>query len=218
MALLEATNTLLDFDLLQNSVSLALSPLSPVSSAPSSDSSIVPCGLGSSDDESNMTSLVTASLEQIHYNRQLDYLNPPSGTDVSLTSSSNSSPLQDDQFMDFDIDEFASGFEMGVFSPQSENSHAESVVLPKKADDKTAKQTKEGRRRTPRPTSANNSLPPCRICADAASGFHYGVNSCEACKRFFRRALKRKRNFKCRGWSVCVCVCVCVCACGFAFV
>ncbi|XP_076457521.1 nuclear hormone receptor E75-like [Babylonia areolata] len=50
-----------------------------------------------------------------------------------------------------------------------------------------------------RATSSNNNLPPCRICADAASGFHYGVNSCEACKRFFRRALKRKRHFKCKG-------------------
>jgi Zinc finger, C4 type (two domains) len=25
-------------------------------------------------------------------------------------------------------------------------------------------------------------LPPCRICAEKASGFHYGVNTCEACK------------------------------------
>lgn len=25
-------------------------------------------------------------------------------------------------------------------------------------------------------------LPPCRVCGDRASGFHYGVNTCEACK------------------------------------
>lgn len=25
-------------------------------------------------------------------------------------------------------------------------------------------------------------LPPCRICGDRASGFHYGANTCEACK------------------------------------
>ena len=25
-------------------------------------------------------------------------------------------------------------------------------------------------------------LPPCRICNDKASGFHYGLNTCEACK------------------------------------
>lgn len=28
-------------------------------------------------------------------------------------------------------------------------------------------------------------LPPCRICGDKASGFHYGANTCEACKVVF---------------------------------
>ena len=28
-------------------------------------------------------------------------------------------------------------------------------------------------------------LPPCRICHRKASGFHYGVNTCEACKVCF---------------------------------
>jgi hypothetical protein len=28
-------------------------------------------------------------------------------------------------------------------------------------------------------------LPPCRVCGGKASGFHYGVNTCEACKVCF---------------------------------
>ena len=25
-------------------------------------------------------------------------------------------------------------------------------------------------------------LPPCKVCGEKSSGFHYGVNTCEACK------------------------------------
>ena len=30
--------------------------------------------------------------------------------------------------------------------------------------------------------TVGTELPPCRICGDKASGLHYGVNTCEACK------------------------------------
>ena len=30
--------------------------------------------------------------------------------------------------------------------------------------------------------SSESILPPCRICAEKASGLHYGVNTCQACK------------------------------------
>lgn len=36
----------------------------------------------------------------------------------------------------------------------------------------------------------------CRICGDKASGFHYGVHSCEGCKGFFRRTLKKNLNYR----------------------
>ncbi|XP_059172955.1 uncharacterized protein LOC131953667 [Physella acuta] len=46
-------------------------------------------------------------------------------------------------------------------------------------------------------------LPPCLVCGNSASGLHFGVNSCEACNEFFRRALKRKRSSSCPNDGAC---------------
>ncbi|XP_005093497.3 uncharacterized protein LOC101859690 [Aplysia californica] len=46
---------------------------------------------------------------------------------------------------------------------------------------------------------AKCELPPCRVCKDTAAGFHYGANTCEACKGFFHRSLRRKGEYKCIG-------------------
>lgn len=40
-------------------------------------------------------------------------------------------------------------------------------------------------------------FPPCCVCGGKASGLHYGVNSCEACKGFFRRYIIRNEEYKC---------------------
>ncbi|KAH9519242.1 hypothetical protein Btru_075036 [Bulinus truncatus] len=46
-------------------------------------------------------------------------------------------------------------------------------------------------------------LPPCRVCGDDGAGFHYGVNTCEACKGFFHRSLKVFSMYRCSGNGSC---------------
>lgn len=43
----------------------------------------------------------------------------------------------------------------------------------------------------------------CRVCGDTASGNHFGVQSCEACKSFFRRSIRANARYACRGNRSC---------------
>ncbi|KAL4225726.1 Estrogen receptor [Mactra antiquata] len=46
-------------------------------------------------------------------------------------------------------------------------------------------------------------LPPCKVCAAEATGYHFGVITCEACKAFYRRSLLRNRPAKCKNNGQC---------------
>ncbi|XP_067877732.1 steroid hormone receptor ERR1 isoform X3 [Heterodontus francisci] len=43
----------------------------------------------------------------------------------------------------------------------------------------------------------------CLVCGDVASGYHYGVASCEACKAFFKRTIQGSIEYSCPAASDC---------------
>ncbi|XP_057553262.1 nuclear receptor subfamily 1 group I member 2 [Hippopotamus amphibius kiboko] len=43
----------------------------------------------------------------------------------------------------------------------------------------------------------NEDLQICRVCGDKATGYHFNVMTCEGCKGFFRRAMKRNARLRC---------------------
>lgn len=45
--------------------------------------------------------------------------------------------------------------------------------------------------------------PQCKVCGDESSGFHYGVDSCEGCKGFFRRCITQGMTHKCANEEKC---------------
>ncbi|VDL78324.1 unnamed protein product [Nippostrongylus brasiliensis] len=52
--------------------------------------------------------------------------------------------------------------------------------------------------------SALSSEGLCAICGDKATGKHYGAVSCDGCKGFFRRTIRKRHAYSCRFSRNCV--------------
>ncbi|CAL8365837.1 unnamed protein product [Arctogadus glacialis] len=55
---------------------------------------------------------------------------------------------------------------------------------------------------SPGPMLAQKRL--CAICGDRSSGKHYGVYSCEGCKGFFKRTVRKDLSYTCRDLKECL--------------
>ncbi|XP_054719124.1 hepatocyte nuclear factor 4-alpha-like [Uloborus diversus] len=53
----------------------------------------------------------------------------------------------------------------------------------------------------PQPAAAQQL---CAICGDRATGKHYGASSCDGCKGFFRRSVRKNHVYSCRFQRACV--------------
>ncbi|XGW22292.1 hypothetical protein V3C99_004932 [Haemonchus contortus] len=56
------------------------------------------------------------------------------------------------------------------------------------------------------PAASSNSegiVADCVVCGDKSSGKHYGQFSCEGCKSFFKRSIRRSLSYACRGSKNC---------------
>lgn len=52
-------------------------------------------------------------------------------------------------------------------------------------------------------SAVNMSVELCLVCSDRASGRHYGAISCEGCKGFFKRSIRKQLAYQCRGTMNC---------------
>ncbi|GFO27501.1 retinoic acid receptor rxr-alpha [Plakobranchus ocellatus] len=59
------------------------------------------------------------------------------------------------------------------------------------------------RKEKPENIQAQEGQELCRVCGDLSNGIHFGVFTCEGCKKFFRRGLKEHTTYVCKEHGMC---------------
>ncbi|XP_026843836.1 transcription factor HNF-4 homolog isoform X1 [Drosophila persimilis] len=84
-----------------------------------------------------------------------------------------------------------------VYSPNNNHSGGGSSSGGAGAGGATSQQQQLQQQQTQSPTV-------CAICGDRATGKHYGASSCDGCKGFFRRSVRKNHQYTCRFSRNCV--------------
>ncbi|KAM8725974.1 estrogen receptor 2a isoform 1-T2 [Acanthopagrus schlegelii] len=86
-----------------------------------------------------------------------------------------------------------------VQSPWVELSPLDNVLTSSKSARRRSQESEEGEVSS----GGKADLHFCAVCHDYASGYHYGVWSCEGCKAFFKRSIQRHNDYICPATNQC---------------
>ncbi|XP_075893641.1 estrogen receptor 2a isoform X2 [Nelusetta ayraudi] len=86
-----------------------------------------------------------------------------------------------------------------IQSPWMELSPLDSVLTSSKSAGRRHQDSEEG----VVSSAGKADLHYCAVCNDYASGYHYGVWSCEGCKAFFKRSIQRQNDYICPATNQC---------------
>nr|XP_034306943.1 retinoic acid receptor gamma-like isoform X1 [Crassostrea gigas] len=127
---------------------------------------------------------------------------PPLGLDMDVhssvvPSSASAHDLQHKAMMSFNSGNSMHGNDPGMSIPSS-------VTGGNSGPDHNPTVTSSNMGSLPMSLVKNSvKAPTCKVCGDESSGFHYGVDSCEGCKGFFRRCITQGMTHKCSNEEKC---------------